>query len=715
MTMSFPCARFIVGLILVALPCRAQLRLEYSEKNEAVFREAVARNDSGRFREAAVGFERCIAEFPSGHRITAALVMKGKALYRLGENLESAKTLKGFLSRFPASTYVPDAELTLGLLYARIERPEEAMDMLLAAFRVQSGSSAPRLGPQIKAAMDSTIDARMGPAPLRRYLAKAATPAERSYLWLKIAQRESAVGNPVASAVALDSLTVRYPGNSYRVESETLRARITARSSVKLGVLLPLMKQGESSSSRDVGNEVYEGVEFAVEKYAHDPTRRIIVSLESRDTQRDPALATSGARELADDKDVVGIVGPVFSPEVTSAAAVANARGVPLVTPTANANGIAATGKFVFQANPDYDARGRAMARYAVQQRGFRTLAVLAPSDTYAKFLAESFLREAAKLGARLLSVQWYQRGTSDLKPQLAAIRRAGMLEGADTKISFGGKVKPSTLMKFADLGVPLKRIDSLMNRSSVISARWLLGSRARTLLDSMEIPVVYDESRVDSLEYPVETIDAIYAPVSGADEIGIVSSQVVYFHFQTQILGSGEWNSFAELNANRRYAEGVVFDSDTYIDTAGGAYAAFADSFAIRFRKTPTKNTLFGYDSAEMMLRLISGGASTRESLRPRRPERALRYTRVPGPALAYRLRRRAREHRTDRSALRAGRGAPGGRSQCGVLRGRRGKRWDRKTVTGSRNMLPPADRSARGRRGSAPGKNCCATARTH
>ncbi|HTY58998.1 MAG TPA: ABC transporter substrate-binding protein [Bacteroidota bacterium] len=616
MTHSTRLAAACAVLLALAVRAQGQVHLEYSENNESLFRQAVARYDSGLYRQAAVGFSRCIAEFPSGHRITGAYVMKGKALYRLGENLDAATTLKTFLSRFPSSSYVPDAELTLGRIYARIERPEEAMEMLLSAYRAQTPRSPPRLGRQIEAAMDSTIDTRLGPAPLRRLLSAAPSAPERAYLWLKVAQKEASLGNALGAAVALDSLAGRYPGNPFAEKCADLRARITARSNVKLGILLPLMKKGEASQAREVGTEVNEGVQFALEKFSREPGRRINVTLETRDTERDPSVAAAGARELAGDSAVIGILGPVFSPEVTSAAAVANARGIPLVTPTANANGIAATGRYVFQANPDYDTRGRAMARYAVQQRGFRTLAVLAPSDTYARFLAEAFIREASRLGARLLDVQWYQRGTSDLKPQLAAIRRAGMLEGADAKLSFTGKVKPSTLMKYADLGVPLKRIDSLMNKSSVISARQLLGPRARALLDSMEIPVVYDESRVDSLEYPVETVDAIYAPISGADEIGIVSSQIVYFHFQTQVLGSGEWNSFAELNANRRYADGVVFESDTYVDTAGGGYAPFEAGYESQFRKKPTKNTLFGYDTADMMLRLIGGGAVTREAL---------------------------------------------------------------------------------------------------
>ena len=421
----------------------------------------------------------------------------------------------------------------------------------------------------------------------------------------------------MASAVALDSLTGRYPGNPFSADAAALRDRLTARSSVKLGVLLPSMRKAEPSAAKDVGGEVSRECSLRLERYGARPRAPDHGTGETRDTERDPLRLRRPRRaSLRTSPRWWGSWAGIFPGSNVRRRGDERPRA-PLVTPTANANGIAAIGE-ISSSRPTRitTPAGAPWPLRRDEQRGFRTLAVLAPSDTYARFLAEAFIREAARLGARLISVQWYQRGTSDMKPQLAAIRRAGMLEGADAKLSFGGKVKPSTLMKFADLGVPLKRIDSLMNRSSVISARQLLGSRARALLDSMEIPVVYDESRVDSLEYPVETIDGLYAPISGADEIGIVSSQIVYFHFQTQVLGSGEWDSFAELNANRRYADGIVFESDTCIDTTGGAYGEFADSFAVRFGKKPFEKRSLRYDTADMMLRLIGNGAATREAL---------------------------------------------------------------------------------------------------
>ena len=100
---------------------------------------------------------------------------------------------------------------------------------------------------------------------------------------------------------------------------------------------------------------------------------------------RDPAVAARLTKELAADQEVIGILGPMFSSTTLTAARAAQEAAIPLISPTANANGIAALVQFVFQANPDYEMRGRAMARYAVGKLGFRTMAVLAPSDAYGK------------------------------------------------------------------------------------------------------------------------------------------------------------------------------------------------------------------------------------------------------------------------------------------------------------------------------------------
>jgi ABC-type branched-subunit amino acid transport system substrate-binding protein len=594
----------------------AQQEITYSASAESVFREAVTNYRDGRYREAINGFDQIINGSVPTQRLTAALVMKGKALYRLNENLECAKTMRSFLAQYPGSTYAADAHLTLGRVYQGIARYEDALSEFFLAWETMPRPAPPRLSAGLFGTLDTVTSRDLAVATLERVLAGRTVAEERSFLWLKIGEREAARDNIPAAATAVDSLTLRYPQMTFRERLAALQGRITTRSSVTLGVLLPLMQKSEPSMTKEIGTEVFDGVQFAVEQYMNDPSVRVKVGLEIRDTERDPRIAIRGAQELADQRDVIGIIGPVFSNTTSAAAAVAQARGIPLVTPTANSNGIAAIGPYIFQVNADYDTRGRAMARYAVLERGFKTLAVLAPSDTYAKFLADGFVNEVDRLGAKIVAKEWYQRGTSDLKTQLASIRRAGMMLDADPLISFSGKMKPADVMKLVELGAPPRRLDSLLYKGGTMRAVALLGDRARAKLDSIGFKTTFDDSHVDSLEYPVTEIQAIYSPVTSAEEIGIVSSQIVYFHFDTQLLGSGEWDNIGELDANKRYCTGVIFESDTEVDSSSPSYSDFLRAFVARYRKSPGKNTLYGYDAAGVVLDAIRAGSSTRETL---------------------------------------------------------------------------------------------------
>ena len=493
------CGIVLVLSVVLHLPSIAQQSVEYSSLAEQFFQDGLQRFAAGSYREALDAFDRIIGDYPACQRITAAWIMKGKTLCRLDENLEAARTLKMFLAKYPASLYRSDAEVMLGGVYGRIGRYQEALQAYTAAW--DTPPIPEKLWQEIIAALDTIIDRTVPVTSLERMIGETRFSAGRAYLWLKIAEKEVARNNIVGAKTALDTISFRYGEDPFRDRIARLKNRLTLRSSVKLGVLLPLMRSAEPSAIREVGNDVFDGVQFALEEYEKDPLSGVKVTYEVRDTERDPRIAAKGVDELADINDVIGIIGPVFSPSTSGAAREAVLRSIPLVSPTANANGIAGAGQYVFQANPDYDTRGRAMAQFAVGVKGCTALAVLAPSDTYAKYMAEGFVSEATRLGARVLLTLWYQKGSADLKPQLDALRRASMMETSEPSISFAGKMSTSDLMRFAELGVPVNRIDSLMHASSVVPVAWLIGPQSKHELDSLGINVVYDESKVDSLQ----------------------------------------------------------------------------------------------------------------------------------------------------------------------------------------------------------------------
>jgi ABC-type branched-subunit amino acid transport system substrate-binding protein/TolA-binding protein len=618
MLMASPLGRLgllVLCVVCSALPSKAQDE-EIQDDTEPLFREALAQYTAARYHSAALLFDQLIREHPQSIRLSAAAIMKGKSLFALGENLEASRTFKSFLSTFPTSRYVADAHYSLGRIYEGVSRFDEALEELLTAWVQSPEPAVPSLSEALVVALDSLIDRRIGLATIERSLRGATRASLRSYLWLKIAEKENEDENTSGVAWAVDSLQQRYPENPFVERVRVLKSQLAGTASIKLAVVLPLMRKGNLSAAKEIAADVYEGIEYAYELYQLDPSSRTKVTLETRDTERDPTTARNIVLELGSDPTVIGVIGPVFSATTSVAAVAAQSSGIPLISPTANSNGIAAAGRFVFQANPDYETRGRAMARYAVLVRGFRTVASIAPTDGYSRQMAEAFVQEAVRLGAKVIAQEWYPKGASDLKEQFSAIRKAGMTEQAVPMISFAGKMRPLDVMRLVEYGIPKKRIDSLMSRGAIIDAAELLGPNARERLDSLGLAPYFDLSRVDSIQYPVTGISAVYAPISAAAEIGIVSSQLVYFNFVTQLLGSEEWNDLPELHEHRRYCTGVIFETDSYVDTTTTSYRNFLSGFVARYKKGPSRNTFYGFDTAELVLALIRNGAATRSAL---------------------------------------------------------------------------------------------------
>lgn len=603
--------KMLLLLVCLASVAQAQQAVEYSPQAEEVFSRAVEQFKAGQFADASAGFDQVIKLYAPNQRTTAAYVMRAKALLRLDEPLEAARTLRDFFSLYPSSSYLPDADYTMGLVYLKIERREDAVQSFLAAWR---STSPVRL--EALSALDRTLDTFVSSAFIQQLLSQAQSQEERAFFWLKIGEKEASAGKTAAADIALDTLTRSYFIPPFVERVAALRAAMTKQRNVKLGLLLPLMQHSDPSAVKELGDDIYDGIQVAVEDYNQDPANRVKVTLATRDTERDALVATRAMQELTSDPDIIGIIGPVFSNVVSAVASLANSRGYPLISPTANANGIAATGQYIYQANPDYEIRGRAVARYAIETKGYHVLAVLAPLNSFGKFMAESFAAEALHLGAKVIAMEWYQRGAADLKSQLASIRKAGLKAGSEPMISFGGKMSRDDIARWVQLGIPMERLDSLMSKSAVINATSLLGPNARRTVDSLGIATVYDDPKIDSLEYPVTAIDGIYVPIGSAEEIGIVSSQLVYYNIKCQILGSGEWNSLSELIANKRYCSNVIFESDNFVDPSDSAYTRFALQYEDRFSKKPGKNALYGYDTAAMLLNMIPDGATTRENL---------------------------------------------------------------------------------------------------
>jgi ABC-type branched-subunit amino acid transport system substrate-binding protein len=109
--------------------------------------------------------------------------------------------------------------------------------------------------------------------------------------------------------------------------------------------------------------------------------------------------------------------------------------------------------------------------------------------------------------------------------------------------------------------------------------------------------------------------IDAIYIPVSNPAEISMIVPQLFSYGLGYYIAGTGDWNYEKTLEENQVYLKNLVFESEYYPNEESDRYIELKE----KVKKTKyqiSKNFLFGYDCAMLVLNLVDDGNKTREEL---------------------------------------------------------------------------------------------------
>jgi branched-chain amino acid transport system substrate-binding protein len=609
----------LMALLLVALALPIDLHSQsliesivYKPEAEREFIEAMRYFRNGRFDTAATVFVHIIKEYPRSHRTTGAFIMGGKAYYESKNYRESIRLLRDLIDIYPQSTYIDDAHYTLGLNYYRMERYEDAASRFIIVNQI---SETPRLLARSRRLLEVITSSNLTLMELKLLRLETKSEDMSALVDIRIAEKMLHTGDFSAAGEILHKVALMPPGIKYVAEALSLLEQTEKHSGIKIGLVLPLMLKDENPVSRVLGMEFLQGIQIAVDEYNQTVPLKII--LEVRDTEKNPGVAARQVADLCSDESISVIIGPVISSEVFAAAGIANERGVPLITPTATSNGIAAIGPFIFQANPDYDMRGRAVAVYAYNTLGARKFAVLAPADEVGKQMVDSFVAEVDTLNGEMIDIERYAAGTTDLRMELTALRKKALEKLEVPTVDFGAKMKQSELNKYIKWGVDQRVIDSLIERRLKAPVTMLFGDRGKIIADSLKLTTHIEKIKYDSLGFPVTNIDVIFVPIASSEEIAVISSQLKFFNFEAQVFGTGDWNDMNILDQNRQYTERTIFTVDTYLDNKSDAYKIFTAKFQnANNNRPPGNNAILGYDVAKMVIQVLSQGKTRRTDI---------------------------------------------------------------------------------------------------
>ncbi|MGZ5450101.1 MAG: ABC transporter substrate-binding protein [Thermoanaerobaculia bacterium] len=136
--------------------------------------------------------------------------------------------------------------------------------------------------------------------------------------------------------------------------------------------------------------------------------------------------AASAVTKLITAHDVVALIGENSSNQSLAAAPIAQANGVPMISPSSTNPAVTEKGEFIFRVCFTDPYQGKALAAFVRNELKLDTAAILVDKkNDYSVGLAGVFRKELEGAGGKIVAEQSYSGGDTEFRPQLTTIRAA--------------------------------------------------------------------------------------------------------------------------------------------------------------------------------------------------------------------------------------------------------------------------------------------------
>ncbi len=406
----------------------------------------VQQTETGLFQEAETSYRRqayrrsyqqygeYLQHYPQGDRAMDARLRQAEILGLLGDWQGSLQSYQRVLTRQPQPEVARQARYGIGRTYFKLGEYQQASQVLdsltaedlprslwfstqslLAEIALKQGRVPQAFNRLRLAGQDLASGDPEWYEDLKTRLLEQATVPELEQLaalypdnplsaavLLRLAKVAQDSGQREAARKWAATLKERFPGSPEAVAA----GRLLAGSKVVLGCLLPLTGQ-----LSNIGFRVQRGMELAA--------KGAPVELVFKDTHTDPQTAAELTRDLAQDENVLAVLGPLSSSVAQSAATAAQAAGLPLVA-LSQKDGLTQTGTWIFQAFLRPRQQVRALVRQAMSM-GIKRYAMLSPDSSYGRTFSQNFQDEVKSQGGEVAAAS-YSPGSQEFGPTLTSL-----------------------------------------------------------------------------------------------------------------------------------------------------------------------------------------------------------------------------------------------------------------------------------------------------
>ena len=329
------------------------------------------------------------------------------------------------------------------------------------------------------------------------------------------------------------------------------KAAEAQRGIIQIGMLVPL-----SGNEAEIGKQIVQGAQLAFDQYtAASGARMKLIMCDTRGNMIETAKKT---KELVYEHHAPVILGPVLSQDAVVAASILMEKDVVMLSPTANEDGIAGMGPYIFQMNVTLGTLGAKIARYAMDNLNIRDFAIIAPGNDYATALSRGFRQEVEKSGREIVSEETYEPGTQDFKVQFDNLK---------TRLLMRKQQRTPVEKSLAGDAVPSPKTDAKL--------------------------LAADSSY---------EIGGIFLPAE-AEDVAMLAPQAAFHRIKTQLLGSTGWHNPKVVVDGKEYVTNALFSSNLPAGTGlEKEWADFRGLYKGRFGADPDRVAALGYDAASLI-----------------------------------------------------------------------------------------------------------------
>lgn len=144
----------------------------------------------------------------------------------------------------------------------------------------------------------------------------------------------------------------------------------------------------------------------------------------SEDDRSDPKDAATVANKLANNKDVLAVIGHYNSSCTLAAAPIYNRAKILELSPGSTSPAVSKAGPYTARVIVTDAAQGEFVAKWMVNDKGFKRIAVLFENDDYGLGIKDVLMNKVPANGGQVVAVESYYLGeTKDFNPIITKIR----------------------------------------------------------------------------------------------------------------------------------------------------------------------------------------------------------------------------------------------------------------------------------------------------